>query len=284
MNRRFRLDRRVMALAIASLLLSLVGCAHLGRHHGCAATHSPVLDRILERGALVVGTAGSMPPLNMTTRDGRIVGLEPDLAEYLALSMGVELRLEKFQFSELLDALADGKVDMVISAMTITPERNLRFAFAGSYFVSGKCVLTKVGALASIDSASDINQANLTITALKGSTSEAFVEAMIPAARLDPAPDYDTGIQLVLTGKADAMIADYPICLVAHARNPDSGLVSVITRLTYEPLGIALPASDPLLLNFVDNLLQGLAITGRLDQLQQQWFENADWIQQLPQP
>jgi len=281
MTRRSRIGRRAITASIAVLLLPLLGCAHL-QHHAAAGTHSPVLDRILARGALVVGTAGSMPPLNMTTRDGRIIGLEPDLAEYLALSMGVELRLEKFQFSELLEALANGKVDMVISGMTITPERNLSFAFAGPYFVSGKCVLTKIGALAAIESASDINRANLTITALKGSTSEAFVEAMIPAARLDPAPDYDVGVSRVLTGKADVMVADYPICLVAHARNPDSGLVSVITRLTYEPLGIALPASDPLLLNFVDNLLQGLALTGRLEQLQEEWFGNTLWIEQLP--
>jgi polar amino acid transport system substrate-binding protein len=281
MTRSSRIGRRAFAVSTATLMLLLLGCAHHCIHAG-VETHSPVLDRILARGELVVGTAGSMPPLNMTTRDGRIIGLEPDLAEYLALSMGVELRLEKSQFSELLDALANGKVDMVISAMTITPERNLRFAFAGPYFVSGKCVLTKIDALASTESASDINRADLTITALKGSTSEAFVEAMIPAARLDPAPDYDVGVSRVLTGKADAMVADYPICLVTHARNPNSGLVSVITRLTYEPLGIALPASDPLLLNFVDNLLQGLAITGRLDQLQEQWFENTSWIEQLP--
>ncbi|MDH5308314.1 MAG: transporter substrate-binding domain-containing protein, partial [Myxococcales bacterium] len=217
-----------------------------------------------------------------TTRSGEIIGLEPDLAAYLASAMGVKLRLERLQFSELLGALETGKVDMVLSAMTITPERNLRVAFAGPYFVSGKCVLTKASSLASAESAAEINSANLTVTALQGSTSQAFVEKLIPAARLTTAPDYDTAVSRVLSGEADVMIADYPICLVAHARNPDSDLVSVITRLTHEPIGIALPAGDPLLLNFVDNLLQGLEFTGRLAQLQDRWFEDASWLEQLP--
>jgi polar amino acid transport system substrate-binding protein len=96
------------------------------------------------------------------------------------------------------------------------------------------------------------------------------------------AADYDEGVNKVLGGEVDAMLADYPICLVTLARNPNSGLVSVITRLTYEPIGIALPADDPLLVNFVENLLQGLALSGRLTALHQRWFEQADWLLQLP--
>jgi polar amino acid transport system substrate-binding protein len=269
---------RLATLFLCAVFALLQGCAQFGT----GASTSPVIDRILSRGELVVGTAGSMPPLNMTTRSGEIIGLEPDLADYLAFSMGVKLRMEKLQFSELLDALKSEKVDMVLSSMAITPERNLGVAFAGPYFVSGKCVLTKIEALASVESASDINRANLTITALKGSTSQAFVERMVPTARLMTAPDYDTAVARVLDGEVDVMVSDYPICLVTHARNPDAGLVSVITRLTFEPIGIALPADDPLLLNFIDNILEGLAVTGRLTELEDRWFRDASWLEQLP--
>ncbi len=268
---------RLAVLSLCAGFALLQGCAQLGT----APSSSPVIDRILSRGELVVGTAASMPPLNMTTRSGEIIGLEADLADYLASSMGVKLRIEKFRFSELLDALKAEKVDMVLSSMTITPERNLGVAFAGPYFVSGKCVLTKIEALASVESASDINRANLTITALEGSTSQTFVENMVPTARLVTSPDYDTAVARVLDGEVDVMVSDYPICLVTHARYPDSGLVSVITRLTFEPIGIALPAGDPLLLNFVDNILQGLAITGWLTALEDRWFQDGSWLQEL---
>lgn len=271
---------RVLALLALALLTA---CAQLGGStSGSSTTFSPTLDAILSRGELVVGTAANMPPLNMTTRSGEIIGLEPDLANYLAYTMGVKLRLETMQFSELLGALESGKVDMVISGMTITPRRNLKVAFAGPYFVSGKCVLTRREALASMESAADINAANLKLTALEGSTSQEFVERLIPSATLITAPDYDSGVARVLSGEVDAMLADYPICLVTHARYPDEGLVSVITRLTYEPLGIALPANDPLLLNFVENLLGGLALSGRLNELNARWFGDGRWLEQLP--
>lgn len=268
---------RLTTLFLCAAFALLQGCAQLGM----GASTSPVIERILSRGELVVGTAGDMPPYNMTTRSGEIIGIEPDLADYLAFSMGVKLRMEKLQFSELLAALESGKVDMVLSSMTITPKRNLGVAFAGPYSVTGKCVLTKIEALASVESASDINRANLTITALEGSTSQSFVETQIPTARLVTSPDYETAVGRVLGGEADVMVSDYPICLVTHARNPDSDLVSVITRLTFEPIGIALPADDPLLLNFIDNILDSLAVTGRLTELEDRWFQDGSWLQQL---
>jgi polar amino acid transport system substrate-binding protein len=278
MTQRFQATAsRFAILLLCAAFTLLQGCAQLGT----SPSNSPVIDRILSRGELVVGTAASMPPLNMTTRSGEIIGLELDLADYLADSMGVKLRIERLQFSELLDSLKSGKVDMVLSSMTITPERNLGVAFAGPYFVSGKCVLTKIESLASVENASDINRANLTITALEGSTSQTFVETTIPTARLVTAPDYDTAVGRVLDGEVDVMVSDYPICLVTHARHPDSGLVSVITRLTFEPIGIALPAGDPLLLNFVDNILQGLSITGWLTALEDRWFQDGSWLQEL---
>lgn len=270
---------RTLRIGLAALaLLALTSCAQMGIKPSGGTT----LDRILEKGELVVGTAANMPPLNMTTVSGDIIGLEPDLANYLAYSMGVRVRFETLPFTQLLDALAAGKVDMVLSAMTITPRRNLKVAFAGPYFVSGKCILTKEESLANIESAAEMNAAeNLTLTALGGSTSEEFIKQMIPKAKRLTGTDYDSALQYVLQGDADAMIADYPYCLVAHVRHPEAGLLSVITRLTYEPIGIALPANDPLLLNFVQNTLEGLAVTGRLDQLRERWFTQGDWIAKL---
>jgi len=55
---------------------------------------SPVLDRIVAKKELVVGTAASMPPFNMTTKDGQIVGMEIDLANLIAGAMNVKLTLK----------------------------------------------------------------------------------------------------------------------------------------------------------------------------------------------
>ena len=259
----------------------LAACAQGGAMY-TSSKPAPVLARIQERGELVVGTAASMPPLNMTTKDGKIIGLDIDLANYIADSMGVRLKKEKMLFKDLLPALEAGKVDMVISAMTINAERNSKVAFVGPYYVSGKGVLTSVATLSSITSPDDLDKKQFKITALEGSTSEKFVRQQMPKAVYKPAQDYDEGVKMVIEGTADAMVADHPICVVTVARYPQHDLFTIVSPFTYEPLGIALPAGDPLLVNLVDNLLNSVTASGALERATRRWFQKGEWFDQLP--
>src|SRR5512136_3124262 len=103
-----------VALAVAVVLMAVWGQVF-------AAGVSPVLDRIREKKELVVGTAASMPPLNMTMKDGQIIGMEMDLARFFASGMEVKLTVKPMNFNELLPALEAGQVDMVLSCVTMTP-------------------------------------------------------------------------------------------------------------------------------------------------------------------
>ena len=271
-----------MLLLMAGLILLtlLSGCAGMQTGTPSVAT-SPVMDRIIKNNELVVGTAGSMPPLNMTTKEGKVVGIEPDSARYIAGAMGVGLRLEVMPFAELLPALESGKVDMVLSNMTITPKRNLRAAFVGPYYVSGKAFLTKLETIALAREADDINSADITLAALKDSTSQYFVQEAIPAAKLITTDDYDAAVEMVRKGEVHALVADYPICLVSVFRYPDEGLLTVVTPLTYEPIGIAVPANDPLLVNWLENFMSTMEVSGNLENITDYWLENASWIRDL---
>ena len=242
---------------------------------------SPVLDRIQKRGALVVGTMGNMPPLNMTSKDGEIFGLEPDLAGILAKAMNVKVKFVTKPFNELLPALQTGQVDMIMSGMTITPERNLKVAFVGPYFISGKAFLTKKQTIAYAKKAEDANNPNTKIVTLKGSTSQAFAEAFLDKTTLFTTGTYDEAVDMILQDKVQAMIADYPICVVSVFRYPEAGLLSVVTQLTYEPIGIAIPANDPLMMNWTQNTLNGLEESGILDELKLKWFAGGDWLNKL---
>ena len=268
-------------LMVGMLLLAIVtGCA--GMNAGTApARTSPVMDRIIQSGELVVGTAGSMPPLNMTTRDGQVVGIEPDIARTIAGAMGVKLRIETMPFAELLPALEAGNVDMVLSNMTITPKRNLSAAFVGPYYVSGKAFLTKLETIALANEATDVNSPEITLAVLKGSTSQYFAEEVIPDAKLITTDDYDGAVKLVRDGKAHAMVADYPICLVSVFRYPEEGLLTVVTPLTYEPIGIAVPVNDPLLVNWLENFLNTMEASGNLESITDYWLEDASWLKDL---
>lgn len=246
-----------------------------------AAQVAPVLDRIVAKKELVVGTAASMPPLNMTMKDGQIAGMEIDLARLLASALDVKLTLKPMNFNELLPALQAGKVDMVLSGMTITPARNLKVAFVGPYIVTGKSILTKQAAVESMSEVALINKPDRVLVALKGSTSQTFAEKVFPQAKLLLADDYDQAVSMVREGKAQAMVADMAICQLSVYRYPDAGLVSLSKPLSYEPLGIAIPANDPLLINLLQNFLNTMEKDGTMEMMVNRWFKDSWWVSKL---
>jgi len=268
-------------IVFASLLLFLTGCAQMNSNTANTAA-SPVIDRILQREELVVGMAGNMPPLNMTTKEGELIGYEVDLARAMAQAMGVRAKLAVTPFAELLPALQSGKIDLILSNMTITPRRNMKVAFVGPYFTSGKAFLTKIKTIAMAKKPEDVDAKKTKLVALKSSTSQAFVEEAIPDATLVVANGYDEAVKMVLDDKVDAMVADYPICVVSVFRYPNHGLLSVVTTLTYEPIGVGVPAGDPLLVNWVENFMGIAEKTGLLGGLKEKWLQKADWLQRLP--
>jgi polar amino acid transport system substrate-binding protein len=274
-----RKKSNLVALAVAVVLMTVWGQVFAA---GENPSFSPVLDRILANKELVVGTAASMPPLNMTTKDGQIIGMEMDLARFFASAMEVKLTLKPMNFNELLPALEAGQVDMVLSGMTMTPGRNLKVAFVGPYFASGKSILAKMVNVGSIDEIAKMNNPDKVLVALKGSTSQMFVEKVIPKAKLVLADDYGQAVTMVRNDTAIAMVADYPICMVSVYRYPDAKLGTLEKPISYEPIGVALPPNDPLLVNWVQNFLQTLEKTGQMKMLLEKWFKDTSWVSQLP--
>ena len=273
-----RISRILVVLMIVAGLLA--GYAQMAVAADAAKT-APVLDRIVAKKELVVGTAASMPPLNMTMKDGQIAGLDIDLARLIAASLDVKLTLKQMNFNDLLPALQAGQVDMVLSGMTITPARNLRFAFVGPYLVAGKSILTKKAIIESMADPSKINNPDKVLVALKGSTSQAFAEKVFPKAKLLLTENYDQAVSMVREDKAQAMVADMSICQLSVYRYPEAELITLQKPLSYEPLGIAIPANDFLMINWLQNFLNTLEKDGSLGMIVDRWFKDGSWVKQL---
>lgn len=283
MARRF--TRTILGMAISLTLLSLTACSSTGGFAGMGGgSTTPVMDRIESSGTLRVGVSGSQPPLNMTSKQDEIIGMEADLARALAASMGVEVEFVVKDFSELTAAVEAGEIDIALSGITMTPERNRRIAFAGPYFVSGKGLITTSANLARASSPDDLDNQEVKLAALAGSTSLMVIEDSVDGATPVPVANYDAGIKKVIAGEVDAMVADFPICLVALFQYPDSGLESAISPLTFEPLGAAVPANDALFLNLVENYMGTLEMSGLMGMLRAKWFEDGSWLSQLKDP
>lgn len=240
------------------------------------------LERVVDFEVLKVGMSGNQPPMSMTTREGGLMGFDVDLAQALALAMNVQLDIKTIPFGELMQALEDDKIDMVLSNMSITPARTEIVSFVGPYMMSGMSILTKDDALGTITSAAEFNRAGLKLLALKNSTHANFIKKVAPDATLIEFGSYDEGVAMLIEGKADAMVADMTQCILAVMRFPDSGLTTLEKPLTVEPIGIAISKDDSQFYNLVDNYLTAYEKTGVLNQLRKKWFEDDAWIAALP--
>jgi polar amino acid transport system substrate-binding protein len=263
--------KTVVLVLVSALLLMAANIAVAGK----------AMDSIIKKGELVVGITGTQPPLNATNKNGKIIGYDADIAKLIAMNLGVKIKFTTMPFAELLPALIAGKVDMVLSSMTMTLERNRNVAFIGPYYVSGKGILTKTQTIGALQQTEGLNNPEFKVAALQNSTSQAFVEQAAPKAQLVPTKSYDEAIDMLLQDKVNAIVADYPYCAFTAFRYKDKGLVAGQSKFTVEPLGIAIP-EDALLINWMGNFVNMLEASGQLKNLTEKWFQDGSWIKELP--
>lgn len=236
-----------------------------------------VLSNIVKKGELRIGMSGNQPPFSMKSKTGELIGFEVDLARVLAKNMGVELKLVEVPFAELMSSLKAGKVDAIMSGMTITPDRNLNALFAGPYTLSGKSILTKSAKVADFN-ANAASDKKYKIVTLKGSTSEKFAKEVMAKHEIILVDNYNAGVDMLLSDKADALVADKPICVITILKHQGKDLVTSQEPLTIEPIGMALPPGDSQFLNLVENYLTTLELTGTLTLLEKKWFQDGSWM------
>ncbi len=112
---------------------------------GCAATRQDTVGADAQTPGpppLRVGVTTNSPPV-IFEKDGEIMGLEADLARQLAAYLGRPLEFVKVEWTRQIPALNSGETDIIMSDMTITPERGLRVAFSDSYFKSGLMAMVR---------------------------------------------------------------------------------------------------------------------------------------------
>lgn len=275
-------SRSALLVLVLGLGLALGGCRSLQGLTPAAGPADPRLAQILARGELRVGVSADRPPLNARNKSGEIVGFEVDIVRALAAAMGLETNFVVTPFAELIPAVERGDVDLAISGLTMTPERNARVAFAGPYFISGMSVLAKAKAITDVGNPKALDLGERRYAAVVGSTSAKFIADVLPHAQLIEVTDYDSGVQRVMDGRVDALFADHLVCAVAVWRHPDAGLSTLATPFTVEPLGIAVPPDAPLLLNLVENYLDTVDATGLLTTFKARWLADGRWLAEMP--
>ena len=106
--------------------------------------------KVLDRGTLVVGVKADYKPWGFRDSDGKLVGMEIDMAQDVADALGVELKLVPVQSSNRMQFLQQGKIDLMIATMSDKANRRKVVGIPSpNYYTSGTNVLAKKGVVSS---------------------------------------------------------------------------------------------------------------------------------------
>ncbi|MDW3116984.1 MAG: transporter substrate-binding domain-containing protein [Roseovarius pacificus] len=107
---------------------------------------------VMERGVLRVGVQGAFRPWAFRSPDGDLQGIEVDLAQTVADRMGVELETVQISSANRMEFLQQGKVDLLIGAMSDRPDRRKVVGIVEpAYWTSGPTLMAKEGVISSWD-------------------------------------------------------------------------------------------------------------------------------------
>ena len=241
-----------------------------------------VIERIRAEGELVLGTPGDLPPFSAATTSGELIGFDISFARELARNMGVNLRIKRFPFSELTEELLKGNVDLIMSGLSITARSNMEIAYVGPYGSSGQAFFGREEISLALEDPLDLNQAGLKIGVLKNTTADMTLRTLFTKVTPVYSDSLDQALILLLDGRIDGIISDYPFCKVSQFRYKDEGLRVFEKILSFEQLGIGVSPDDALFINLLQNYINMMAGSGAIQTMQEYWFKNSSWIEQLP--
>ena len=178
----FAARRTVLSAAAAAAFLVLTGCSKSDDAKSSASSADT-----LEKPTLVVGMELAYPPFEGKDEQGNPAGVSVDFMKDFAKSAGKEIKIENIAFDGLIPALLTGKVDMVMSSMTITDERRKTVDFSDPYANAMLGILTHKGR--GIKSVEDLNQKGRRIAAKIGSTGYLYAQNNLKNAAVTALPD-----------------------------------------------------------------------------------------------
>jgi polar amino acid transport system substrate-binding protein len=220
-----------------------------------------------ERGAsnkLRVGMELAYPPFEMSDEKGVPKGVSVDLAQALGKFLGKEVEIQNTPFDGLIPALKTGKIDLIISSMTATPERAQSIEFSEPYVKTGLCLLMGKNSL--IQSMQELDQPGKVIAVKQGTTGQNYAVNNIKNAKV-LVLDMETACVLeVVQGKADAFIYDQMSTYSNWKKHADSTR-PILKPFKEESWAIGLRKGDTQLLGRVNEFLKDFRAKGGFEDL-----------------
>lgn len=278
------LTRLGTALAVVAVAASAACSASA---HGSAAAQQPTIKTdarlhaslpaaLRDRGVLRIATDATYAPASSYAANGRtIVGFDADLGMAIAKVLGLKGQVVDHGFQSLRAYLNAGHTDLIMSAMTDTAAREKQVDFV-DYFSAGTAIVVQRGNPAAITDLGSL--CGLSVAVEAGTVQQTLLAAGQKRCGNKKMVVHATGnnseaLLLVRTGRAKAILLDYPPAALVTSAPSTSDLYQLATTAQYEPApyGIGVSKQQPALRNAVRDALSELMKSGAYRAILRKW-------------
>ncbi|HCU9326539.1 TPA: ABC transporter permease subunit [Staphylococcus aureus] len=248
----------VLGLLISIAMVYINPTAH--------AEQDQTWEKIKERGELRVGLSADYAPMEFEhTVNGKTeyAGVDIDLAKKIAKDNNLKLKIVNMSFDSLLGALKTGKIDIIISGMTSTPERKKQVDFSDSYMMTKNIMLVKKDKVNEYKDIKDFN--NKKVGAQKGTEQEKIAQTEIENASITSLSRLPDVILALKSGKVEGAVVEKPVAEAYLKQNPKLGISNVKFNEEEKDTVIAVPKDSPKLLSQINKTIKEVKDKGLID-------------------
>ncbi|HCY85526.1 MAG TPA: amino acid ABC transporter substrate-binding protein [Desulfobacteraceae bacterium] len=236
------------------------------------------LSDIVKRGELRVAVQSGAAPYAFIDKNGEHAGSMIDFTKGMADAMGVKLKVLDFDWDGLIPALLSSKADILAADMTPTLKRALKISFADPWIHVQPCIFTSTKK--SYQTIDDVNNPDVTVGVLLGSTGETIAKKYLPKAKFK---SYKGGgrmiVQALIAGHIDAGVNDDLAVLTVLPDFPPNSIRLLDKRLGQgkDPLSFAVRHESVNLWQWINLYFSTIRKNGEYDKNISYWLEGTEW-------
>ena len=262
-------------LALACLSLCFVGCATENNEKDTKTTEAAKTTDATTNAATEDKEPEPKPILKMATnayfqpyefyQDGKIVGIDAEIAAAIAEYLGYELVIEDMEFDTILTAVKEGSVDFGMAGMTITKDRLLEVDFSNSYATGVQSVIVKADS--PITHVDDLfaDGATYKVGVQQGTTGDIYATDDLGADRVTPYNNANNAVLALVGNDVDCVIIDNEPAKALVKAN--AGLKILDTSYADEDYAICVKKGNKELLDKINEAIVALTKDGTIDKI-----------------
>jgi polar amino acid transport system substrate-binding protein len=264
------------------IVLPLWGCIAYLASEAAGPTPPPKPEPPEASGSLLkpelrIGISPDYMPLAYKDPTFGLAGVEVDFARQLGKGLGKGIIFVEMPFPDLIQALLDERIDIVMSGMSITTERAMLVSFTDPYVRIGQMALVRAADRAAFPNVQSFTQLKSAVGFVQKTTGEIAAKAFFPQATLVPQSSINGGIAALRKGEIQVFIHDAPTVWRIAGDPNEKELTGLYWPLTKEPLAWAVRKADEPLRFALNRELEKWNSSGSLKQTLSRWVALRIW-------